>query len=185
MVKNSLSHTLVVVSYVLLLIILGLMAYYKYMILLPIYYLFINFVCKTMSSVILMLINFQSRIYLWGRSFYKGLCKYGVYPIPSPSSFHSSSTAYTTSSAPSSSTATIVSPSTSTQILLWHNRLGHPSSKILHFAIQFVNNFFTSNNVDDCCSSCTFCISVKMHRLSLSKHEISSASMFQIVHTDV
>ena len=59
----------------LLLIILGLMAYYEYLILLPIYSLFIKFVCKTMPSVILMLIDFQSRIYLRGRSFTKAYVK--------------------------------------------------------------------------------------------------------------
>ena len=70
-----------------------------------------------------------------GKILYKGLCKDGVYPIPSPSSLHSSSTANTTSSASSSSTTTAMSPTTSAQILLWHNRLGHPSSKLLHSAI--------------------------------------------------
>ena len=120
-----------------------------------------------------------------GKILYKGLCKDGVYPIPSPSSLHSSSTANTASSASSSSVATAVSPTTSAQILLWHNRLGHPSSKLLHSAIQSINSSFTFNNVDDCYSSCTFCISAKMHKLPLSKHEISSTSMLQIVHTDV
>ena len=71
MVKNSLSLILVVVSYVLPLTTLNLMVYFEFLILLPICYLSINFVCKTIFFffAILVLIDFLSRIYLHGRSF--------------------------------------------------------------------------------------------------------------------
>ena len=78
-----------------------------------------------------------------------------------------------------------LSTGSSTQILLWHQRLGHPSVKLLHLAIHSVNPKFTFNNVDVCCSSCKFCISAKMYKLPLNKHEIQSTSMLQIVHSNV
>ena len=67
-IKSSLLLTLIMVSYVIPLIILGLMVYLEFLILHPIYSLFINFACKTMLVVILMLINSPFRIYLRGRS---------------------------------------------------------------------------------------------------------------------
>ena len=75
MVKSFLLLTFVVVSYVLPLIILGLMVYLEFLILHPIYSLFINFPCKTMLFVILMPIDFSFRIYLWGRSSMKDWVK--------------------------------------------------------------------------------------------------------------
>ena len=71
MVKNYLLLILAMVSCVLPLIILGLMVYLEIMILHPICYLFISFVCKTIPYAILMLIDFLFRIYLQGRSFTK------------------------------------------------------------------------------------------------------------------
>ena len=65
---------------------------------------------------------------------YEGLSKDGVYPIPDPSSLHSSnSTAFSTSHVPDSS-QTFVSPD---QISLWHNIFGHPSANsfILLFSL--------------------------------------------------
>lgn len=118
-----------------------------------------------------------------GKILYEGLCKDGVYPIPSLSSLNP--TAYTASQVSNLSKISGLSPSNSTQILLWHQRLGHPSAKLLHPAIHSVNPEFTFNNVDICCSSCKFCISAKMHKLPLNKHEIQSTSMLQIVHSDV
>ena len=78
-----------------------------------------------------------------------------------------------------------LSTGSSTQILLWHQRLGHPSAKLLHLAIHSVNPKFTFNNVDVCCSSCKFYISAKIYKLPLNKHEIQSTSMLQIMHSNV
>ena len=117
-----------------------------------------------------------------GKILHEGLSKDGVYPIPALSSLHSSnSTAFSTSQVHQSSQA-----STSlAQISLWHNRLGHPSAKLLHFAIRPINPAFTFNKINECCSSYTYCISAKMHRLPLKKHEIQSNSMLQLVHSDI
>ena len=123
-----------------------------------------------------------------GKILYEGLSKDGVYPIPASSSLSSNSstsTAYTTSQVHPTSPALALSSANFAQISLWHKRLGHPSAKLLHSAIQFVNHAFTFNKIDECCSSCTSCISAKMHRFSLNKHDIQSNSMLQIVHFDV
>ena len=113
---------------------------------------------------------------------YEGLSKDGVYLIPSLSSL--SPTIYIAPQVSKSSLISTLSTGSSTQILLWHQRLGHPSAKLLSPAIHSVNPEFTFNNVDVCYSSCKFCISAKMHKLPLNKHEIQSTSMFQIVHSD-
>ena len=90
MVKNSLSLTLVMVSYVHLLTTLSMMVYLEFLILLPIYYLSINFVCKTMHFATLILLDSLFKIYQRGRSFTRMvstlflhhlLC---TYPIPLP-----------------------------------------------------------------------------------------------------
>ena len=121
-----------------------------------------------------------------GKILYEGLSKDGVYPILASSSLSSNSsisTACTSSQVHPTSSA--LSSATSAQISLWHKRLGHPSAKLLHSAIQPVNVAFTFNKIDECCSSCTSCISAKMHRFPLNKHDIQSTSMLQIVHSDV
>lgn len=62
---------------------------------------------------------------------------------------------------------------------------GHPSSKILHFALINVHESVFLSQVDVFCSSSKFCISAKMHRTPLNKHEISSTFPFQLIHSDV
>ena len=121
----------------------------------------------------------------YGKILYEVLSKDGVYPIPSSSLSSLNPTAYTASQVSKSSQISGLSIGSSTQILLWHQRLGHPSAKLLSPAIHSVNPEFTFNNVDVCCSSCKFCISAKMQKFPLKKHEIQSTSMLQIVHSDV
>ena len=169
MVKNSLSLILVVMSYVLPLTTLNLMVYFEFLILLPICYLSINFVCKTMFFCYFGAYRFYIQDLPTWKILYKCLTKDGIYPLPALSSLHSSnSTAYSTSQDHQSLQAFV----NFAQISLWHNRLGHASVKLLHSAIQSVNHAFTFNKIYECCSSCKSCISAKMHRLPLSKHEI-------------
>ena len=174
MVKNSLSLTLVMVSYVHLLTTLSLMVYLEFLILLPIYYLSINFVCKTMHFATLILLDSLFKIYLRGRSFTRICLPYSC------TIFFALIQFYYLFYLTGSSVFTVFA--SSAQISLWHNRLGHQIAKLLHSTIQSVNPDFTFNKIDVCCSSCTSCISAKMHRLPLDKHEIQSTSMLQIVH---
>ena len=117
-----------------------------------------------------------------GKILYERLSKDGVYPIPASSFWDSASSSSPLHQIESVSAFTSVK---STQISLLHKRLGHPSAKLLHSTIQSVNHDFSLNRVDECCSSCKFCISAKMHKFPLNKHDIQSTSMLQIVHSDV
>lgn len=110
-----------------------------------------------------------------GEVLYKGLSKDGAYPIP-PLAFVSSSS---TSNVNSNCLVAV-----SAQALLWHNKLGHPCSKVLHFAI-FDMSFVHVSIASDICSQCTTCISAKMHKLPLLKHVSNSKYPLQLIHSDV
>ena len=113
-----------------------------------------------------------------GKILYAGLSKDGVYPIPS--NHNLSSTSYLNSV--QNSTFVTVKPH---HILLWHHRLGHPSSKILLSALKPVFPSISLSQIDDVCSSCEFCISAKMHRFHLNKTPLVSTSLLELVHGDV
>ena len=89
---------------------------------------------------------------------YKGLSKDGVYPIPSSSSL-SSSIAFNSTSTVSASHSL-----KSDALLLWHYRLRHPSSRLLCYALKPFFHSVTLFQIEDCCSSCEYCISAKMHK---------------------
>ena len=113
-----------------------------------------------------------------GKILYKRLSKDGVYPIPSPSSL-SSSTAFNSSSIVSAS------QSIKSDILLWHYRLGHPSSRLLYSAIKPFIQSVSLSQIEACCSSCEYCISAKMHKYPLNKSPIVSNSVLDLIHSDV
>ena len=109
---------------------------------------------------------------------YVGLSKDGVYPIPSnpnlslTSCFNSvQNLAFVT-----------VKPH---HILLWHHRLGHPSSKILLSTLKPIFPSISLSQIDEVYSSCEYCISAKMHRFHLNKTPIVSTSLLELVHSDV
>ena len=111
-----------------------------------------------------------------GKIIYKGLSKDGIYPIPSlfdlsASLHHSNCSAFM-----------FVKPQ---QLLIWHHRLGHPSSKFLYSTLKHVFSSFTLSLIDEVCSSCEFYISAKMHKHHLNKTPIVSTSVLDIVHNDV
>ena len=110
---------------------------------------------------------------------YKGLSKDGVYPIPSSSSL-SSSIAFNSTSTVSASHSL-----KSDALLLWHYRLGHPSSRLLYYALKPFFHSVTLFQIEDCCSSCEYCISAKMHKYPLSKSPIVSTFVLDLVHSDV
>ena len=115
-----------------------------------------------------------------GKVLYQGLSKDGVYPIPFPSQL-SVNSAIASSLAFKSSVTTLVS----NEAMLWHQRLGHPCSKLLHSTLSSFNNSFKISIHDDICSQCKSCISAKMHKLSFPQHVMSSTSPLQLVHSDV
>ena len=75
----------------------------------------------------------------------------------------------------------VVSP----QVLLWHQRLEHPCSKLLQSALSSFNNTIKIYVNNDICSQCTYCISAKMHKFPFPKHIMSSTFPLQLVHNDV
>ena len=108
---------------------------------------------------------------------YAGLSKDGVYPSPSISDL---------SSLPSLShfkTFAFVSVK-SQHLLLWHHNPGHPSSRIPYSALK---NVFSSLSLsmNEFCSSCEYCLSVKMHRFHLNKTPLITTSVLEIVYSDV
>ena len=110
-----------------------------------------------------------------GKILHKGLSKDGVYHIPPIASFQSSPT-----SSINSSCFVVVS----TQAILWHQRLGHPCSKILHFALSDVPSVNISAS-RDICSQCVSCISAKMHKPPFPKNVSSTTFPLELVHFDV
>ena len=70
-------------------------------------------------------------------------------------------------------------------LLLWHYKLGHPSSRLLHSALKPFFHSITLSQIEDCCSSCEYCISAKMHKYPLTKTPIVSNFVLVVVHSDV
>ena len=70
------------------------------------------------------------------------------------------------------------------QALLWHQRLRHPRSKILHSTLNDVPSVTISSSSDNC-SQCVSCISAKMHRSSFPKHVSSTTFPLELIHFDV
>ena len=103
-----------------------------------------------------------------------------VYPIPCPSHLSADST-FSSSLAFKSS----VHAPVSNEAMLWHKRLGHPCSKLLHSTLSSFNNNVAISVHSDICSQCKSCISAKMHKLPFPKHVKSSSCPLQLVHSDV
>ena len=102
-----------------------------------------------------------------------------MYPIPSPSTL-SSSLAFNSKSTMSASNSI-----KSDVLLLWHYRLGHPSSRLLYFSLKHFFHSITLSQIVNICSSCEYCISAKMYKYPLTKSPIVSNSGVDIVHSDV
>ena len=97
------------------------------------------------------------------------MSKDGVYPIPQLSNLSSSSI----------NSAGFVD--VSDHALLWHKRLGHPCSKILHSTLSDFQSVHVPVN-SDICSQCPGCISAKMHKHYVPKHVLDSSFPLELVH---
>ena len=109
-----------------------------------------------------------------GKVLYQGLSKDGVYPIPFSSQLSADSD-ISSSFAFKSSVKALVS----NEAMLWHQRRGHPCSKLLHSTLSSFNNNVKIFVHDDICSQCKPCISAKMHKLPFPKHIMSRTSPLQ------
>ena len=138
--KSFLSLMWVMVSFKLLLIILGLIIYLRVPDLAS-NLLFVHKLCLQNNAFCYFDVEkFSIQDLPSGRILYKGLSKDGVYPIPTASNtfIFSKSSVYAFAS---------IKPDL---ILLWHHRLGHPSSRISIFYLAkcnkvcvFVSDWYT------------------------------------------
>ena len=69
--------------------------------------------------------------------------------------------------------------------MLWHQRRGHPCSKLLQSVLASIPSNVKVSINDDICSQCKYYISSKMHKLPFPKYVMSSTFPLQLVHSDV
>ena len=103
-----------------------------------------------------------------------------MYPIPFSSQLSANSAI-----ASSLDFKSFVNVLVSNEAMLWHQRLGHTCSKLLHSALSSFNNNVKISVHDDICSQCKSCISAKMHKLPFPQHIMSSTSPLKLVHSAV
>lgn len=97
----------------------------------------------------------------------RGNCVEGVYPLPGP--------------APNKLICSALAAGTRTSLDALHNRLGHPSLKIIQYLLsrKFIPLSFTKNS-----STCISCHINKSHRLPFSKTLLSSQSPLEYLYAD-
>ena len=96
----------------------------------------------------------------------QGPCENGVYPLP-----------YPYASTP------IAMVHEYTSISGWHQRLGHPSSKVVarmisSFSLPVSSNSYISHFYDSCSIN-------KSHHLPFHKHGLTSSAPFDLIYIDV
>jgi hypothetical protein len=106
-----------------------------------------------------------------GKLLYKGLSSNGVYPIQSHL-FHSTA----------NKTACVAHFISSDKWHLWHSRLGHPSSNVLH---NIFPSFSTGSNSNTVTEHCQHCLAGKMHQLPFSTSNKIVTSPFELIHADL
>jgi histone deacetylase 1/2 len=97
----------------------------------------------------------------------QGRCVDGLYPLPSSST--SSLGRYAHGTAKSSSS-------------LWHRRLGHPSSVVVHQVLRYNSIPFSESNKESVCDACQM---AKSHQLPYPKSTSVSTSPLELVFSDV
>uniref|UniRef100_A0A2N9FXA9 Integrase catalytic domain-containing protein n=1 Tax=Fagus sylvatica TaxID=28930 RepID=A0A2N9FXA9_FAGSY len=109
-----------------------------------------------------------------GRVLYRGLSENGLYPIHTQPSVPSVS--------PSSSIQAFLSSKNKWQ--LWHQRLGHPSDRVLVSAIPSLSSCISVNN-KHVQHHCKHCLIGKMHKLPFVSSQFQSTRPLELVHSDV
>ena len=110
----------------------------------------------------------------------QGHLERGLYKLAQPTTLTSSSV----SSSPS--TQFFPAPpaqaflSQQNQVVLWHNRLGHPAPKVVHQVLQSCNLKFS--NSEHICSSCQL---AKSHRFPFVLSESRAMKPFDLVYSDL
>ena len=66
-------------------------------------------------------------------------------------------------------------------VTLWHNKLGHPSSKVLKQILKQLNVPCDKSNLE----WCDACKLGKMHQLPFNRSEIKSKSPLEMVYSDI
>uniref|UniRef100_A0A2N9GG32 Integrase catalytic domain-containing protein n=1 Tax=Fagus sylvatica TaxID=28930 RepID=A0A2N9GG32_FAGSY len=116
-----------------------------------------------------------------GKVLYKGLSENGLYPIHTlPSSFVSSIPQL---SAPAS-TSIQAFLSSKNKWQLWHQRLDHPSDRVLVSALPSLSPCISANN-KHVQHHCQHCLIGKMHKLPFVSSQFQSTQPLELVHSDV
>jgi transposase InsO family protein len=138
--------------------------------------------------------RFQIQDLLTGKPLYKGISKDGLYPIhglslPSwnsrlSSASNSSSAAFQPSSSASHVSYKACPPAVCSNVSatnLWHMRLGHPQSRVLHHILRHhVSDTFSVSH-----TFCKHCVMGKMTQLPFSTSTSCTQFLLQLVHSDV
>ncbi len=106
-----------------------------------------------------------------GKLLYKDLSSNCVYPIQSHL-FNSTA----------NKTACVAHSISSDKWHLWHSRLRHPSSNVLHNIFPY---FSTSSNSKSVIEHCHHCLAGKMHQLPFPTSNKTVTSPFELIHADL
>jgi hypothetical protein len=116
-----------------------------------------------------------------GKVLYRGLSENGLYPT------HTHHSPFVPSVTTSSATA---SPSIQAFLFsrnkwqLWHQRLGHPSDRVLISALPSLSSCVSVNN-KHIQHHCKHCLIGKMHKLPFVSSQFQSTQPLELVHSDV
>jgi transposase InsO family protein len=113
-----------------------------------------------------------------GKVLYKGLSRNGLYPIHT----HPHSSASTPSVTVSPSVSAFLSSKNKWQ--LWHQRLGHPSDRVLVSSLPSLSSCMSVRN-KHVQHHCKHCLIGKMHKLPFVHSQFQSTQPLELIHSDV
>uniref|UniRef100_A0A2N9FKJ8 Integrase catalytic domain-containing protein n=1 Tax=Fagus sylvatica TaxID=28930 RepID=A0A2N9FKJ8_FAGSY len=113
-----------------------------------------------------------------GKVLYKGLSRNGLYPIHT----HPPSSVSTPSVTASSSVSAFLSSKNKWQ--LWHQRLGHPSDRVLVSSLPSLSSCMSDRN-KHVQHHCKHCLIGKMHKLPFVHSQFQSTQPLELIHSDV
>ncbi len=118
-----------------------------------------------------------------GRVLYKGLSENGVYPIYS-SKFRNIKAANSSSAFSVNKTSTTARSPSAKDWLLWHNRLSHPSARVLHNVFPHLST--CNRSIDQYAFvHCKHCLAGKMHRFPFVESVTKSLHPLHLLHADL